>query len=116
MGSNIYPEDVESVLYRDPLVAPRLHSFMLAVVDDETGTPRPSVAVELTDLDGVDDAWRAAAAERLRDGLGGAQHRLPLVARRVPRGDAPDRLDLAVGDGPFAGDATRIKQRRIGLS
>ena len=70
MGSNIYPEDIEAVLYRDPLVAPRLHSFMLAVVDDETGTPRPSVAVELTDLDGVDEAWRLAAAERLRDGLG----------------------------------------------
>ena len=29
MGSNIYPEDVESVLYGDPLIAPRLHSFML---------------------------------------------------------------------------------------
>ena len=94
MGSNIYPEDIEAVLYRDPLVAPRLHSFMLAVVDDETGTPRPSVAVELTDLDGVDDAWRLAAAERLRDGLERPQHRLPLVARRVSRGDAADRVDV----------------------
>ena len=59
MGSNIYPEDIESVLYRDPLVAPRLHSFMLSVVDDETGTPRPAVAIELANLEGVDDAWRA---------------------------------------------------------
>ena len=69
MGSNIYPEDIETVLYRDPRSAARMHSFMLSVVDDETGTPRPAVALELSDLDGVDDAWRAAAAERLRDGL-----------------------------------------------
>ena len=50
-------------------IAPRLHSFMLSVVDDATGTPRPAVALELTDLDGIDDAWRLAAAERVRDGL-----------------------------------------------
>ena len=69
MGSNIYPEDIETVLYGDPEVAPRLHSFLLSVVDDATGTPRPAVALELTDLDGVDDAWRRRTAERLRDGL-----------------------------------------------
>ena len=52
MGSNIYPEDIEAVLYRDPLVSSRLHSFMLSVTDDETGTPGPAVAVELNDVDG----------------------------------------------------------------
>ena len=69
MGSNIYPEDVETVLYRDPLIGPRLHSFMLSVVDDDSGTPRPSIALELSDVADVDEAWRAAAAERLRDGI-----------------------------------------------
>ena len=115
MGSNIYPEDIESVLYRDAAVARRgSHSFMLSVVDDATGTPRPSVAIELADLEGVDDAWRAAAAERLRDGLIGAQHRLPLIGRRIPGRDAADRRRRTrSGEGPFAGDATRIKQRRI---
>jgi hypothetical protein len=39
---------------------------MLSIVDDETGTPRPAVAIELANLEGVDDAWRLAAAERLR--------------------------------------------------
>ncbi|HLO36772.1 MAG TPA: hypothetical protein VK194_11845, partial [Candidatus Deferrimicrobium sp.] len=56
MGSNIYPEDIESVLYGDPLVEPRLQSFMLSVVDDESGSPRPAVAIEMADLDGIDDA------------------------------------------------------------
>ena len=49
MGANIYPEDVEAVLYRDPEVATRLHSFLLSVVDDEAGTPRPLIALELTE-------------------------------------------------------------------
>ena len=114
MGSNIYPEDIEAVLYRDPRVAPRLHSFMLSVVDDETGTPRPSVAVELSDLDGVDEAWRHAAAERLRDGLEALNIDYRSSLGEFPAAMLPIVSAYAVGDGPFAGDATRIKQRRIG--
>jgi hypothetical protein len=113
MGSNIYPEDIESVLYRDPAVAPRLHSFMLSVVDDETGTPRPSVALELADLDGIDDAWRADAAERLRDGLGALNVDYRSSLGEFPGAMLPIVSTHAVGSGPFAGDARRIKQRRI---
>jgi len=76
MGANIYPEDVESIVYRDPDLVPRLHSFLLAVAVDESGTPRPSVA-------------EFPAAMR------------PIVETH------------GLGAGPFAGDATRIKQRRI---
>jgi phenylacetate-CoA ligase len=116
MGSNIYPEDIESVLYRDPLVAPRLHSFMLSIVDDETGTPRPAVAIELANLEGVDDAWRLAAAERLRDGLGALNIDYRSSLGEFSGAMLPIVSTYAVGDGPFAGDATRIKQRRIGLT
>ena len=91
MGSNIYPEDVEAILYRDPAVEPRLHSFMVSVVDDDAGTPRPAVALELTDLDGVDAGWltrrrRTAARRSSRP-----QHRLSGVAQGVPGRDAADR-------------------------
>ena len=113
MGSNIYPEDIESVLYRDAAVAPRMHSFMLSVVDDETGTPRPSVAIELADLEGVDDAWRLAAAERLRDGLTALNIDYRSSVGEFPGAMLPIVTTFAVGQGPFAGDATRIKQRRI---
>ena len=113
MGANIYPEDIESVLYRDPEVEPRLRSFMVSVVDDERGTPRPAVAIELTDLDGIDDAWRAATARRLRDGLEALN-----TDYRSSLGEFPDAMLPIVstyeeGGGPFAGDRTRIKQRRI---
>ena len=114
MGSNIYPEDIESVLYRDPEVSPRMHSFMLSVVDDESGTPRPSVALELIDLDGIDDTWRAAAAERLRDGLGTLNIDYRSSLGEFPGAMLPIVSTYARRGGPFAGDTTRIKQRRIG--
>ena len=113
MGSNIYPEDIEVVLYRDPIVAPRMHSFMLSVVDDAEGTPRPSVAVELADLEGVDEAWRLAAAERLRDGLEALNIDYRSSLAEFPGAMLPIVSTYAVGEGPFAGDAQRIKQRRI---
>jgi phenylacetate-CoA ligase len=113
MGSNIYPEDVEAVLYRDPLVAPRMHSFMLSVVDDESGTPRPSVALELTDFDGVDDAWRTAAALNLRDGLEALNIDYRSSLGEFPGAMLPIVSTHPLGAGPFADDATRIKQRRV---
>ena len=113
MGSNIYPEDIETLLYRDPAIGPRMHSFMLSVVDDASGTPRPAVAVELENLAGVDDAWRVAAAERLRDGLAALNLDFRSSLGEFPGAMLPIVSTYAVGAGPFAGDAHRIKQRRI---
>ena len=113
MGANIYPEDIEVLLYRDAELVPRLHSFLLGVVDDAGGMPRPAVALELTDLTGVDDAWREVYAQRLRDGLTRLNIDYRIVDRRVPGGHAAHRVDLCPGEGPFAADATRIKQRRV---
>jgi phenylacetate-CoA ligase len=113
MGANIYPEDIESVLYRDPEVEPRLRSFMLSVVDDDEGTPRPAVAIELADLDGIDDAWCLAAARRLRDGLEALNTDYRSSLGEFPGAMLPMVSTYGPGDGPFAGDATRIKQRRI---
>ena len=113
MGSNIYPEDIEAVLYRDAIVQPRLVSFMLSVVDDETGTPRPAVAIELSDLAGVDDTWRLAAGERLREGLTNLNIDYRSSVGEFPGAMLPIVRTWGRGDGPFAGDAQRIKQRRI---
>jgi hypothetical protein len=113
MGSNIYPEDIEAVLYRDAIVQPRLVSFMLSVVDDETGTPRPAVAIELSDLAGVDDMWRLAAGERLREGLTNLNIDYRSSVGEFPGAMLPIVRTWGRGDGPFAGDAQRIKQRRI---
>jgi hypothetical protein len=91
-----------------------MHSFMLSVIDDQDGTPRPAVAVELSDLDGVDDAWRAAAAGRLRDGLAALNIDYRSSLGEFPGAMLPIISTYPLGGGPFAGDATRIKQRRMG--
>ncbi len=113
MGANIYPEDIETIVYRDAELVPRLHSFLLTTVDDETGTPRPSVALELTDQAGVDDAWRARMSDRLRDGLRNLNidYRSSIV--EFPGAMQPIVMTYGLGEGPFADDASRIKQRRI---
>lgn len=113
MGSNIYPEDVEALLYGEPDIARRLDSFMLSVVDDASGTPRPAVALELGDLDGVDDAWRAGVAEKLRTGLAAVNIDYRSSVGEFPEAMLPIITTHAPGTGPFAGDAHRIKQRRI---
>ncbi len=113
MGANIYPEDIETIVYRDIELVPRLHSFLLTTIDDETGTPRPSVALELTDLAGVDDAWRARMSDRLRDGLQDLNIDYRSSIKEFPGAMQPIVMTHGLSEGPFAADATRIKQRRI---
>jgi phenylacetate-CoA ligase len=113
MGANIYPEDIETIVYRDVDLVPRLHSFLMLALDDETGTPRPSIALELTDLAGIDDRWRAEMSDRLRDGLRdlNTDYRSSIV--EFPEAMRPIVQTYGLGEGPFAADAARIKQRRI---
>jgi phenylacetate-CoA ligase len=113
MGANIYPEDIETLVYRDPTLVPRLHSFLLSVVDDATGTPRPSISLELTDLTGVDDPWRARLSDRLRDGLRDLNIDYRSSVVEFPAAMQPIVETFGLGAGPFAADAARIKQRRI---
>jgi phenylacetate-CoA ligase len=113
MGSNIYPEDIETIAYRDPAIAPRLVSFLLTVRDDESGTPRPVIDLELDDLEGIDEAWRAAAADRLCDGLTGLNIDYRSSVVEFPAAMRPIVETFGPGEGPFAGDRSRIKQRRI---
>ncbi len=113
MGANIYPEDIETIVYRDGDLIPRLHSFLLTVIDDETGTPRPAVALELTDETGVDDAWRARMSDRLRDGLRSLNIDYRSSIAEFPAAMQPVVETYGVGGGPFGADASRIKQRRI---
>jgi phenylacetate-CoA ligase len=113
MGANIYPEDIETLVYRDPAIEPRLESFMLAAREDERGTTRPMILLELSDLDDVDDAWREAAARRLGDGLTDLNADYRTAVAEFPAAMLPIVETYARSSGPFAGDRTRIKQRRI---
>jgi hypothetical protein len=93
---------------------PRLHSFLLSVVDDTSGAPRPHVALELVDTDGVDEPWRERRADRLRDGLFELNIDYRSSVGEFPEAMRPIVQTYAIGEGPFAADAHRIKQQRVG--
>jgi hypothetical protein len=71
------------------------------------------VALELADLDGVDDAWRARKADEIREGLTGLNIDYRSSIDEFPDAMQPIVSTYALGQGPFAADAKRIKQRRV---
>ena len=81
MGANIYPEDIETIIYRDPQLARQVNSFLLSLRTDEAGTPRPGIAIELVEGAAVDASWIEELAKRFQDGLLGVEYRLPDVGR-----------------------------------
>lgn len=113
MGANIYPEDIESIIYRDPELARLLHSFLLSVHADETGTPRPSIALELAEGVSVDTAWLDDRVIQFRDGLEALNIDYRSSIQEFPSAMVPIVEAYPLGEGPFAADAGRIKQRRI---
>jgi phenylacetate-CoA ligase len=116
MGANIYPEDVEQAVYSDPDVAAVVRSFQLTVLQDEAADPRPGVLIELADGVSVDDAWRDARAAHIRDVVASLSRDYRTACEEFPGAMLPLVRTYAAGSGPFAGDAERIKQRRIATS
>jgi hypothetical protein len=83
------------------------------VVDDETGTPRPEISLELTDPHSVDEAWRLARAESFAVALAHLNMDFRSSVGEFPSAMRPIVRTYGRGEGPFLGDAHRIKQRRI---
>jgi phenylacetate-CoA ligase len=113
MGANIYPQDVERLVYGDPRVAPYITSFSLSVVADAAGTPRPGIALELnvgTPENAIDSG---ALGERLRDGLAELDLDFRSAVSEFPAAMLPVVTLFPARHGPFAADVHRIKQRRI---
>jgi phenylacetate-CoA ligase len=113
MGANIYPEDVESAIYSEPQVAAAVRSFQLSVVQDESSNPRPGILLELDEGVTVDDAWRQQRALHIRDAVAILNRDYRTSLDEFPAAMLPMVVTFPSGSGPFAGDAARIKQRRI---
>ena len=113
MGANIYPEDIETIVYGDPALARRLESFLLTGLTDETGTPRPGIALELAASESADEAWRARLVTEFRDALGALNPDYREALKEFPAAMQPVVTVHALGEGPFAANAGRIKPRRL---
>lgn len=47
MGANIYPEDIEDILYSDKSLAQKINSYYLSVRENKDGTINPIIVIEL---------------------------------------------------------------------
>ncbi len=103
--------------YNEPAIGHDLLAVLAHNSVPVVGTPKEACCgmpkLELGDLEGVDDAWRAAAAQRLRDGLVALNIDYRSSVGEFPGAMLPIVSTHGLGGGPFAGDAGRIKQRRI---
>jgi phenylacetate-CoA ligase len=113
MGANIYPEDIETIIYKDGQLAGRLHSFCLSVITDSSAAPRPCIALELNGALPDDAAWSERLAAQFQAGLAGLNLDYRAALGEFPAAMVPIIELHARSEGPFKADAGRIKQRRI---
>ncbi len=112
MGANIYPEDVEGIVYQDTLLARQINSFTLSLEDDRQGNPRPCFEFEV-----LNDADQEAVAARLQEILGPRLARLSLDYKKA-REEYPQAVEPVIkiygpGQGPFEENQRRIKKRYV---
>jgi phenylacetate-CoA ligase len=114
MGANVYPGDVESGIYADQLVASKVRSFRLSLLEERTGEPRPLIDIELIDRTEPDASLEAAIAASLASHLLATNTDYREAAAEYPELMVPVVRLHGAGSGPFAGDGERIKHRYVG--
>jgi phenylacetate-CoA ligase len=113
MGANIYPVDVEGGIYADAVLASKVRSFRLSLLEERPGETRPLVDIEL-ERDVPDSALEQALMQRIEAHLLATNTDYREAAGEYPGLMVPIvRLHSASG-GPFAGSADRIKHRYVG--
>ena len=112
MGANIYPEDVENVVYSDEYLAKNINSFCLSVEDDDKGNPRPCFYFELFDV-----RKEISVAERLKnilsDGLAELSLDYKTAKKEHPEVVEPVIRILGLGQGLFKDNERRIKKKYV---
>ncbi len=112
MGANIYPEDVESIVYSDILLANSVNSFSISLEEDTGGNPRPCFEFELLDIN-----QKAKVEEKLSNILSSGLAKLSLDYKKAkdeyPQAVEPIVRIFGMHEGPFKEDQTRIKKRYV---
>jgi phenylacetate-CoA ligase len=112
MGANIYPEDIESIVYSTPLLAKSINAFAISLEEDAQGNPRPCFEFELLDLE-----HQAEVEKELRHILPTELARLNLDYKKAreeyPQAVEPILRSFAMNGGPFKENLDRIKRRYV---
>lgn len=111
MGANIYPEDIEQALYGEPELAVRTHSFCLSLVEDQDGGVRPCFSFEIRGE--ITNELRSEFENRLPESIRLFNTDFRVAMKEHAATATPIVRLFALGTGPFAADAGRIKQTRI---
>jgi phenylacetate-CoA ligase len=111
MGANIYPEDIEQCLYYDTALAEMTHSFCLSLAESPNGDVRPRFLFEISREPDAELSRRFSASILSRLVELNADFRE--AWREYPETLVPEIQLYRLGEGPFAGDAGRIKQARF---
>lgn len=111
MGANIYPEDLEQALYANPRLAGMTRSFCQGLEDGPQGQVRPLFAFEITQPSNpvLEAEFRHSILETLRQ----LNSDFRSAWQEFPDTLVPVVKLYGLGEGPFAGDAGRIKQVRL---
>ena len=110
MGANIYPEDIETLVSIGTArvcIRSCCQSWMTKAACQADGRPRVGRPGRHR------RSWRTRMADQLRDGLTGLNIDYRSSIAEFPDAMQPIITTYALGAGPFAADARRIKQRRI---
>lgn len=112
MGANIYPEDVENVVYSDFAIGACINSFMISLEEDAQGNPRPCFEFEL-----LDTSQDAVVSEKLARIFPKGLARLSLDFKKAleeyPDAVKPIIRTFGMSEGPFLENEGRIKKRYV---
>ncbi|MBU4478752.1 MAG: hypothetical protein KKH34_06680 [Candidatus Omnitrophica bacterium] len=112
MGANIYPEDVESIVYSDSFLSGNINSFCISLEEDAQGNPRPCFSFELADM-----KQKGEVEKRLKELMVAGLERLSVDYKKAreeyPQAVEPVLRLYGICEGPFKDNNARIKKRYI---
>ena len=112
MGANIYPEDVESIIYSTPLLARGINGFTISLEDDAGGNPRPCFEFELLDL-GPKVEIEATLHDILALEMARLNRDYKKAREEYPQAVEPIVRTFGMNEGPFKANLSRIKRRYV---
>ncbi len=112
MGANIYPEDVENIVYSDLSLGGRINTYMISLEEDAQGNPRPCFEFELLDIS-QQERLEEKLASILPEGLAKLSSDFRKAQEEYPQAVKPVIRTFGMGEGPFRENQGRIKKRYV---